>query len=216
MERHRHAEVAHRQPVDPFAEPELRHRPDRGAGHHHERPAVAHGKGQHPGAHEHEEDVHRQDVQQRRLVDQQQPEQEAVARLGQVVRHEVLDRRLVDVHAERGDHGEQKQQDRRLAQVDLERAPPEGLAHRVDAAHVADAAVDQPRHEGRQQHEALGGRHEAERLAQRIGQPRGQVGDGHQHEHQPAQGVYFPVAFHSVGGEVLVAVCAAHARRQRL
>ena len=68
--------------------------------------------------------------------------------------------------------------------------------HRRHAIPVRAPAVDQPGHVGRQQDEALGSGHETERLAQRLRQARRQVGDGHQHKHQPAQRIDFPLALH--------------------
>ena len=59
-------------------------------------------------------------------------------------------------------------------------------------------AVDAARHVRRQEHKALGRRHEAEGLARWQREHRRHVGQRHQHEHQTAQGVELPAAVRGV------------------
>ena len=167
MKRHSQAGELHGAVVNPLTQAELGQHPHAQAHGHHRTPAAAQPMGQHPRAGQHEQDVHRQDVEQRRLVDQHQARQQRLQRMVQVVRNQVVHRRLVDAQPDRSDHGEHKQQRRGMAGIHLERAPPKRQAHGVDALAVRHLAVHHARHVGREQHKTLGGGHIAEGLAQR-------------------------------------------------
>jgi len=196
MKRHGQAGEFHGRVIKPQPQAELGQEPKPQAGAHHRTPAAAQPMGQYPRAGQHEQDVHRQNVQQRRLVDQQQARCQGRHRMRQVVNSQILHCRLVNAQPDSRDHRKQKQQGSPVPGIDLERAPPERQAHGIDALAVGHLAVHHARHVGRQQDKTLGGGDIAERLAQRGAQPGRQVGQGHQHQHQAAQRVKLPAPGH--------------------
>src|SRR6185437_11538539 len=114
----------------------------------------------------------------------------------EVIRREIGDRMRIARDCDRHQHQQQEKQQRDVRGVDLERAQPQRAPHHRVAARARLVAVDGTNKERREEHEAFGCRYEAERLAGAGTEPRGQMRDRHQDEHQSAQPVEFRLTFH--------------------
>ena len=91
------------------AETELRARPNYNGGRQDRPPSGAPRQQQGDRREHQEDDVHRQDIEQRGLVHQQQRIDEALERIRQIEGQQILHRRLVDAQAHRRDDGEEKE-----------------------------------------------------------------------------------------------------------
>ena len=95
----------------------------------------------------------------------------------------------------------------------LERAAQQRAPHHRVAARARLVAVDGADEKRRQEHEAFGRRHEAERLAGAGTEPRGQMRGRHQDEHQSAKPVEFGLTSHrAMSREKTVRQCRSKQR----
>jgi hypothetical protein len=176
--------------VHDVAQAELREEPDEGAGGEDDPPSETHGYGEKQRREEEEHDVHGEDVEQRRAVDEEDGAGDGGARVIQVEIQQVGDGGAVMVYGPAGGDGEGERQEKHVVGVNLEGALPEA---RPDVGGVFHELADiEPADEqGRHEDEALSRGDVAEGLVDEVAEAGRKMRQRHPDEEQATQGIEF-------------------------
>lgn len=179
--------------VDPGSEAKLGQQPDAAAGGEDPAPASARREDKQGWRGDHEDDVHGQDIEQRRAVNQQQGRDNRRERMREVIVQQIDKRGPMGVRGYRCRDGERKQQHKKVIAIDAKATLPDLVAHLLRV--VCRTANGKHREEkSGEKDESLGRGDEADGLVEVVAQVRGKVVEGHPDQEEPAQRIQLGAA----------------------